>query len=171
MAGSGLTPGASSGHLGGYTLATFDDGRYEQQLTLASPWPLGDARCTRTRAHDRRTRREVFLKLAAGPIEAEREAEALRKVGSAHAPELYDQFTLSPSEGGGQGGEVLVLEAAQPGIDVSIHQLCRRAVHALSEEGPDPMAAGDSPSLMVTAYAQRVVQLVGRVHEVRGPWG
>jgi hypothetical protein len=157
--------GGSYAHPSG--IATFDDGRYEQRLTPSSPWPLGDERCTRTRAYDRRTRRDVFLKLACNPLEAGREAEALRKVGPSHAPELYDQFSLSPAEGGGLAGEVLVLEAAQPGPDVSIHQLCRRAVHALSEEGPDPLAAGDTASLMVTAYAQRVIQLVGRVHEVR----
>lgn len=167
------TATGASGYGGSYAhgLATFDDGRYEQRLTPSSPWLFGDARCICTRAYDRRTRRDVFLKLAAGPHKAEREAEALRKVGSSHAPELYDQFSLSPADGGGLGGEVLVLEAAQPGHDVSIHQLCRRAVHALSEEGPDPLAAGDSPSLMVTAYAQRVIQLVARVHEVRVGWG
>ena len=61
---------------------------------------------------------------------------------------------------------MLVLEAAQPGADMSIHGLCRRAVHALSEDSKGTLLGGGTSALMVTAYALRVLQLVARVHDV-----
>uniref|UniRef100_A0A7S3B1C5 Protein kinase domain-containing protein n=1 Tax=Haptolina ericina TaxID=156174 RepID=A0A7S3B1C5_9EUKA len=68
-------------------------------------------------------------------------------------------------------GIVLVMEAAQPGGSSSLHAICRRHDHA--PDGQSERSARDYSgepvgrhSLMETAYAQRVLQCVSRVHEV-----
>ncbi len=168
-AASGRTSSASwdGAALHACSLATYDGNRYEQRLHPAAPWRLGDSRRRTCRAFDRRAQRDVFLKLVPDSDTARREAEALRAVGADHAAEFLGSFDLQPTADT-DGGIVLVLEAATPGADACISSLCRRA-DPPSAAGGGGVSHGGSRSgeaLLVTAFAQRVLQLVARVHEV-----
>ena len=163
----------------------FCHGRYEQRLLDANTPQFACAGCTRAHAVETATGRGVFLKLVRDAEAAEREAAALRAVGSRFAPELLHSFELE-GEGGQREGTVLVLEAAHP--DSSLAAKCRRCCGMGTGRGGSISSGGGGGSiggggigggesglaadaeaeaapLLLLAEAQRVLQCVARVHE------
>ena len=154
----------------------FNNGRFEQRLLSASQPQFARDGCTRAAAVEvqgGRFVRDVFLKLVADANVAAREADALQKVGKNVAPELITTFDLEID--GEEMGIVLVLEAALP--HSSLVPLCRRNERCESHEhsstvgesggnGSEPSGSGGSgsSSLHLLAEAQRVLQIVARVH-------
>ena len=157
---------------------SFCGGRFEQRLFDRSEAEFGE-HCTRAAAVEVATKRPVFLKLVEEREAAEREADALRKVGRSFAPELIHTFTLDGC------GTVLVLEAAL--VDSSLLTLCRRADSregscrrdssskeaananswaAVSSLGGNGVIGDRDRSKFILVEAHQVLQCVKRVHEV-----